>query len=259
MQRASEDDFAGRLAAAVGRDRDRGSVTVAVDRARALRYLGYVDQPMDAALQERFLAHARDCEGGLRATYCWQLFPVNLTMDHGLPAASVAEGALLLPGASICRHLKGAEAVVLMAVTLGFDCERKIAQLGASSPTDQLLYSTCASALVEAAADLAQERVDALLAPAGCHTGPQYAPGYGDLPVSVQPRFLETLGAGRLLGVTATEGNVLVPVKSITACMGVFPLTVEPPDERVNSIPCDNCTNRNSCTLRKKGRTCYGR
>ncbi|MDD6289285.1 MAG: hypothetical protein PUA57_03715 [Eggerthellales bacterium] len=252
------DATAADLAAALGQDRGRGTASPRVDRLQALRYLGYTDQAMDPDLERRFAQQAQEVESRLQASYCWQLFPLELALRYGLPLTLVGEGALELPGSQIARHLRGAVAVVLAAATLGFDCERRLTQLSATSPADQLLYSTCSSSAVESGLDAARARIDALLEPAGFHTGPPFAPGYGDLPIAVQPRFLEVLGAQRSIGLSVTAGGVLVPVKSVTACLGVFPCSVRPPDERKEALPCDNCTNRNSCKLRAKGLTCYG-
>ena len=246
------------LAAALGQDRGRGTVAPQVDWLQALRYLGYTDQAMDPDLERRFAQQVLEVESRLQASYCWQLFPVELDLRYGLPLVLVGEGALELPASQIARHLRGAVAVVLVAATLGFDCERRLTQLSATSPADQLLYSTCASSAVESGLDAARVRIDTLLEPAGFHAGPPFAPGYGDLPIAVQPRFLEVLGAQRSIGLSVTAGGVLVPVKSVTACLGVFPCSVRPPDERKEALPCDNCTNRNSCKLRAKGLTCYG-
>ncbi|MDO4502637.1 MAG: hypothetical protein Q4D06_05575 [Coriobacteriia bacterium] len=241
----------------IGADGGRGVVAGRVDQPQALRYLGHTGQQMDPELQERFQGHVRACEEEMRASYCWRILPVELGMRYGLPVTLVAGGALELPGMRLARHLRGAVAVVLVAATLGFDCQRQLDQLGAVSPTDQLLRSTCASTLVESGLDFARTELDRMLAPAALHTGPPYAPGYGDLPVDVQPAFVELLGAGRSIGLSTTQANMLVPEKSVTACLGVFPADMTPPDERVNAVPCDNCSNRYSCKLRMKGLTCY--
>lgn len=245
------------LAAAIGRDRGRGTAVPRVDRLQALRYLGYVDQRMDNGLEQRFAHQVQQVEGQLQASYCWQLLPVQTVMRHRMPLTVAGQGALELPGMQLARHLRGAVAIVLAAATLGFDCERRLTQLAATSPADQLLYSTCASSAVESGLDEVGRELDALLDPVGYHVGPPFAPGYGDLPVSVQPRFLEVLDARRLIGLSVTDGGVLVPVKSVTACLGVFPRCVRPPDERSQALPCHSCTNRDSCKLRAKGLTCY--
>lgn len=212
---------------------------------------------MDADLQQRFESHACACEQQLRVQYCWRILPLNVTMRHGLPLTQVAGGALELPGVQLARHVRGAQAVVLAAVTLGFDCQRMLDQLGSVNAVDQLLRSTCASSLVEAGLDAVRDQLNQLLQPAGLHVGPPFAPGYGDLPLDVQPAFLDVLGARKSIGLCVTQGNMLLPEKSVTVCLGVFSQSVVPPDERTKAIPCHNCTNKDSCELKKKGRTCY--
>ena len=48
----------------------------------------------------------------------------------------------------------------------------------------------------------------------------RFSPGYGDLPLSVQPAFAQELDL-ESLGVAVTDSYLLVPQKSITALVGV--------------------------------------
>ena len=50
---------------------------------------------------------------------------------------------------------------------------------------------------------------------------PRYSPGYGDLPLSVQPDFLAALDAQKTLGITLTETFLMIPSKSVTAIIGI--------------------------------------
>ena len=56
---------------------------------------------------------------------------------------------------------------------------------------------------------------------AGCALRHRFSPGYGDLPLSVQPAFLAALDATRRLGITLTSSFLMVPTKSVTAFVGV--------------------------------------
>ena len=104
---------------------------------------------------------------------------------------------LVLEGRDIARHLDGACEAVLMACTLGAESERALRLRTATSPTDALLYGAAASALVEAAADAEESRIVAEAAARGLRTNFRYSPGFGDLPLAVQPAFLAALDAPR--------------------------------------------------------------
>ena len=52
------------------------------------------------------------------------------------------------------------------------------------------------------------------------HTG-RFSPGYGDLPLAIQGRFLDTIEATKRAGIYLSEGDIMLPEKSVTAIMGV--------------------------------------
>lgn len=248
--------------ASVSADAGAGDGRLTLDRDEALRYLGYAGQELDAQLRERFEQLAQACEQGLRPTCVQAAFPVDAArtrwadgVEH--PQVTLAGCGLVLPGRDIARHLQGAREVALMACTLGAASERELRKHAAVSPTDALLYGAAASALVEAAANACDAAIAAGAAARGLFAGSRYSPGYGDLPLSVQPAFLVALDATRRLGLTATEGNLLVPTKSVTAIIGLFD---EPrlPREGEDARDCATCPLAESCRLKEKGRTCHG-
>ena len=156
-----------------------------VDRDEALRYLGYDGQKLDADLARRFDEAVVACER-LRPRCLHAAFPV----DHAASDAghvALAGCGLVLEGRDIARHLDGACEAVLMACTLGAESERALRLRTATSPTDALLYGAAASALVEAAADAEESRIVAEAAARGLRTNFRYSPGFGDLPLAVQP------------------------------------------------------------------------
>lgn len=225
-----------------------------VDRAEALRYLGYSGQELDADLADRFNEAVEACERELHPRCVHAVFPLDSERSNECHVVLVGCG-LVLEGRDIARHVEGACEVALMACTLGVESERALRQRAAISPTDALMYGAAASSLVEAAADAEEARIVEEAATRGLRTNFRYSPGYGDLPLDVQPAFLDALDAPRRIGLVCTEGNVLVPTKSITAVVGLF--EGEPPNTSVRS-GCASCALREACTLRGQGRTCHG-
>ena len=177
--------------------------------------------------------------------------------------------------------------MVLMAVTLGHESERSLKRAVAVNPTDGLLLDAMASSMVEDAADSLQALIRSSAAEQGLYAGNRFSPGYGDLPLDVQPRFLDALGAGKLLGISVTDGNLMIPSKSITAVIGLFEvgkglgdggdaLGCEDADAALAGAAatdilsanvsacselksCETCSMHEACLLRKQGRTCYER
>lgn len=238
-----------------------GGARLTLDRDEALRYLGYAGQELDAQLLARFEQLAQTCERELRPACVQAAFPLDAEMtrweDDEWPQVALASCGLVLPGRDIAHHLHGAREVVLMACTLGAASERELRKYAAISPTDALMYGAAASALVEAAANACDAAIAADAAARGLFAGSRYSPGYGDLPLFVQSAFLEALDAPRRIGLRATEGDVLVPTKSVTAVIGLFD-DPQPLREGDSARSCTTCPLRGNCRLKEKGRTCHG-
>ena len=49
----------------------------------------------------------------------------------------------------------------------------------------------------------------------------RFSPGYGDLPMNIQPDLLELTNARRDLGLTVGSNYMLSPIKSVTAIAGI--------------------------------------
>lgn len=67
----------------------------------------------------------------------------------------------------MAAHMKGAAGVALLSCTVGMASERAITRYQATSPTEALFYSACASALVEACANRVEAEVVAEASEAG--------------------------------------------------------------------------------------------
>ena len=176
---------------------------------------------------------------------------------EGLPCVALKGCELVLSGSDIARHLAGAGKVALMACTLGMDSERECRRLSAMSPADGAMFGSCCSALVEAAANAVEGQVIETARREGMVTNWRYSPGYGDLPLDVQPAFLDALDATRRLGINVTPTNMLVPVKSVTAVIGLFDKESAGFDGRADET-CASCPAAGDCDFKKRGTTCHG-
>ena len=55
----------------------------------------------------------------------------------------------------------------------------------------------------------------------GMYLRPRFSPGYGDFPLEYQKDIFEILECSKRIGVTLTEGNLMMPSKSVTALIGL--------------------------------------
>ena len=93
----------------------------------------------------------------------------------------------------------------------------------------------------------------------GMRTNWRYSPGYGDLPLALQPEIVRVLAADKRLGMVATESNLLIPAKSVTAFVGLFDADANFDEISGVKASCDGCACRQNCTLRAAGTPCWKR
>lgn len=117
---------------------------------------------------------------------------------------------------SLYRNLSGCREAFLFAVTTGINVDRLLIKLNLTSASEAFITDALASAFAEAVCDFAENELKGNLA---CR--PRFSPGYGDLPLSVQPTLLDAVDAQRLLGITLSKSLLMTPKKSITAIMGI--------------------------------------
>lgn len=236
--------------------RAKAHAVVSLSREEALRYLGYSGQVIDDELVARLESMATTCEKGLNPTFTWRVFAIDeqrCRWDEN-PCVALEGTSLSFEGKSINTHLRGARFAACFAATLGAESERQVRTLAATNPLDAMLYDACCNALIEEVAQAAQNDIAREAARAGLFARMRFSPGYGDLPLAIQPQFIKAIDASKRLGLTVNESLLLVPAKSITAIVGLFD-TLPP---KTTQSPCKECIAREYCSYIEKGITCYG-
>ena len=79
----------------------------------------------------------------------------------------------------------------------------------------------------------------------------RYSPGYGDLPLDIQSDFLKSINAEKLIGLTVSSHNLLMPRKSVTAVIGIIDKKYEQ-----HKKGCEVCKNYENCSFRREGISC---
>ena len=222
-----------------------------------LHYLGYHGQDIEPELAARIDRVVTDLERSVTPRGVRQVFPVDASgLDaDGEPCIRLAGTTVELRGRDIYRHLKDTRLCALLACTLGMESERTLRMLGSQHPLESAVFDAACSAYVEAAVeemDTAAKRDAAAL---GLTGNWRFSCGYGDCPLDAQPAIVATLNATRLIGLTVTPTNLLLPSKSVTAMIGLFDGPVHDADSRPT---CSVCRMRAHCAFRARGTTCYG-
>ena len=105
----------------------------------------------------------------------------------------------------------------LFAVTAGPFVDREISRMR-FSPVDEILYDAAGSAAAEAICDEAERRLSEIAGKKLCQ---RFSPGYSGLSIDCQGDLLRLLEAGKRAGIYLTKGNMMAPLKSVTAILGI--------------------------------------
>ena len=213
------------------------------DVGEALRYLGILHPTED--MRQSAERMADELADTIRPQYVYRIF----SLEH-LPDCIRLQGACLdLTGSSAREMLAGCDQAVLLACTLGARFDAKLLAIQARDMAKAVLYDALGSALVEAGCDQAEREIFERFP--DLHRTDRFSPGYGDLPLAIQPRLCAALDAERRLGLTVSKSLLMNPVKSVTAVIG---LSDHPQPARIRG--CAYCNLRETCTIRKGGSTC---
>ena len=184
-------------------------------------------------------------ERRLRPRFLWRAFRIA----REAPGLLLEESGLALPGTLAERMLEDCDTAVLLACTLGAGFDRMLKEWEARDMARAAVMDFCGSAWAEAVCDGAEQEIRARFP--GKYLTDRFSPGYGDLPLGLQPGFLQALDAGRKLGITVNESFLLLPCKSVTAVIG---LSDRPQRARIRG--CAVCGLREDCEYRKRDEFC---
>jgi len=134
-------------------------------------------------------------------------------------------------------YLPNTGGVVIAVVSIGegiehiAERERSLGRLALA-----MIFDAFGSAAVEAAADVVESDMASVAAARGVRCSRRFSPGYGGWEVAEQRWILEALRA-REIGVTLTEGCMMIPRKSVTFAVTVGENPIEMRDDNI----CASC------------------
>lgn len=215
-----------------------------IDINEAIRYMGYRETPTDEQM-----TMINDCAELLKEqitpSWVYRLFGLERS-EEGLTLSGTS---LLLRGRSIAEHLDGCESCILLCATAGVKADELIRLKESENILLGVMTDALASAAAEAVCNAAEREIADRLP--GRSLTWRFSPGYGDLPLDIQPQILDILDAGKRAGVTCTDSFLLIPRKSVTAVIGVADKPIEK-----KRLGCTLCKMRGNCSFRKVGEHC---
>ena len=197
------------------------------EKTQVLRYLGHrgqdIPSQLDALIEKCIcLIHDTIQPSPHHIYRTYDLIFLTERDPEGDPEGiSVKNTQLLLTGTAIRHHLSRCHQIVLLAVTLGVAIDNLIRRWEAIDMTQALILDACATQLIEQCCDETEAQIRQDVQSDGLLTTSRFSPGYGDLPLDIQPTLLAALDAEKKIGLTCTQNLILLPRKSVTALIGL--------------------------------------
>jgi len=216
-----------------------------LNQNEALRYLGYGQNAPDIKVQELL----DECEEVLlsiaKPRFVYKVFDIE-SVQGGV---KVLNTNLVMPGNAIKDHLEDCEKVVLMGVTISMDVDRLLRKTQVNDMARALIVDSLASVAVEQACNKVEAFIKKELVE--YNQTWRFGVGYGDLSLDIQGEFLDVINASKIIGLSASKSNMLIPTKSVTAIIGLSKIEI-----KKIKRGCQTCNMKDSCTYRKKGGHC---
>ena len=125
-------------------------------------------------------------------------------------------GFMRVNSKKLAKNLEGCSQAYVFCATLGMGIDRYYERLSRISQAKATVFSSAASSLIESFCDYINKELAN-----GKRSKPRFSCGYGDFCINHQADILNTLEAGKKLGVCLTENYMMVPVKTVTAIIGI--------------------------------------
>ena len=209
----------------------------------ALRFMRVPPEGRDEGLASLVRETFGRLEASVRPRTIWGRFPIT-PIKGGVNVAGAE-----IESADLARVMARSSECYLLAVTLGPEVDRQILLAQRRDMLEGLALDACASVRADALCDRAEGEVIADLAE-GEYLTLRFSPGYGDAPLSASQEIIALLNATRRIGLSMMRSQMMTPVKSITALIGVSPQRED------RSRGCGQCANQGDCPYRRKGERC---
>ena len=118
----------------------------------------------------------------------------------------------------LLNHLRNSASIILFGATIGVGADTLVRKYSVTDIAMTSVAHCVGASLVENLCDMACEELKNEIK--GEHR-PRFSPGYGDLPLECQKNIVEFLQTKKNIGMSLTESLMMVPVKSVTAIIGI--------------------------------------
>lgn len=185
------------------------------DRKEVLRYLGYQGQKIEEQMAQMIEEVTEELERSSMPKSIYREY------ECGIIADTVALGGLAIKSRNLAVNLKGCECAVLLAATIGRGADFMIKKYSVSNMAKAAVVQAAGAACIESYVDEVEDMIRKDAKERGLYLRPRFSPGYGDFALDYQRDIFQMLECSKRIGVTLTEGNLMMPSKSVTAVIGL--------------------------------------
>lgn len=210
-----------------------------VDRKEIFRYLGYRGKEPDAGTKQLVEVCIAELLSNMEPRMIVR--ESYVTMKEGM----VECGYFCTRSKKLAVNLSGCDRMLLMAATLGIGADRLLYRYGKTQIAKAVVMQATATAVIEAYCNELCEQWKAEYKRLGMYLRPRFSPGYGDFSLECQKEILNGLNAATRIGLTLTDGGMMMPSKSVTAVIGL-----SRKQERCPVSGCENCE-KTTCLYRR--------
>lgn len=210
-----------------------------INKKEAIRYLGYGKNTPDEATMEMIDRCIEQVMNISSPRHIYRVYELSVNGQE------ISAGGINFKSRNLSKNLTGCDKIIFFAATLGSGPDMLMNRYQKLSISMAAVLQAVAAAAIESYCDECQRKIEAEMKLHGYYVRPRFSPGYGDLSIEVQRDFTSVLNTYKSIGVTLSDGNVMIPEKSVTAFMG---LSRE--DSKCHIQGCELC-NKKDCSFRR--------
>lgn len=197
-----------------------------------LHYHGEVDSQTNQLIDE--------CIEEVKKIAQFKVVYQKLNLQH--QPLHIKDTDILFHSKDLDFYFEKCQECMIIACTLGIEIDRKIKYYEHISMSKAIVFDAVSSRYLEECCDQYEKQLKL-----GKHTF-RFAPGYGDLPLTLNKELSRILQVDKKLGISISEGGTFIPRKSMLGIIGIG---------QEYEKTCLSCIRKENCELRKGGLRCY--
>ena len=178
-----------------------------------IRYAGITGGSLPDSVNDLIAKCLPKYEQSVKYKACFLEVPVIIDGDN------VSFDCFEVKSHNLSVLLRDCEKAILVAATAGIEVDMMIRRAEVVSKAEALILNSIAIAGIEQYMAVLNDYFKGLYEE--YELRPRYSPGYGDVPLEIQKKLLNTLDSKRKIGVALADSLLMTPQKSVSAFIGL--------------------------------------